>query len=50
MIRILMALALLVPMPAEAIVVVNAASIVRAKCKRIPPERRSPRCKRLVGG
>lgn len=50
MMRILIALALLVPMPAEAIVVVNAASVLRAKCKRIPPEQRSPRCKRLVGG
>ena len=28
---------------------VNAASIVRAKCLRTPPELRSPKCVRLVG-
>lgn len=35
--------------PAHAAPVVNAASIVRAKCLRTPPELRSPKCVRLVG-
>ncbi len=35
--------------PAPAHAGVNAASIVRAKCKRTPPELRSLKCIRLVG-
>jgi len=35
--------------PAHSAPVVNAASIVRAKCLRTPPELRSPKCVRLVG-
>lgn len=35
--------------PAGAITVVNAATIFRLRCKQTPPERRSPKCLRLVG-
>lgn len=49
MIRAAILAALLVSVPAHAIPVVNAASIMRAKCKRTPPDQRSLKCKRLVG-
>jgi hypothetical protein len=50
LLMIIIGLYIVAPSPAHAVnVPVNAASIVRAKCLRTPPEERSLKCRRLVG-
>ena len=56
--RYLVAMAILASSPAMAFPVVHSVVIstnatiaaARARCRRIPPEQRSERCRRLVGG